>query len=31
MFTSVLEKTREIGILKAIGAKKSGILVIFFL
>jgi putative ABC transport system permease protein len=29
MFTSVLEKTREIGIMKAIGAKNSDILMIF--
>jgi putative ABC transport system permease protein len=31
MFTSVLEKTREIGIMKAIGAKNSDILMIFVL
>ncbi|MCX6748999.1 MAG: ABC transporter permease [Candidatus Pacearchaeota archaeon] len=31
MFTSVLEKTREIGIMKAIGAKNSDILSIFLL
>ncbi|MFA5856836.1 MAG: ABC transporter permease [Candidatus Pacearchaeota archaeon] len=31
MFTSVLEKTREIGILKAIGAKDKDILTIFLL
>jgi putative ABC transport system permease protein len=31
MFTSVLEKTREIGIMKAIGAKNGDILMIFVL
>ena len=31
MFTSVLEKTREIGIMKAIGAKNKDILAIFLL
>ncbi len=31
MFTSVLEKTREIGIMKAIGAKNSDIMTIFLL
>jgi putative ABC transport system permease protein len=31
MFTSVLEKTKEIGIMKAIGAKNKDILVIFLL
>jgi putative ABC transport system permease protein len=31
MFTSVLEKTREIGIMKAIGARNKNILVIFLL
>jgi putative ABC transport system permease protein len=31
MFTSVLEKTREIGIMKAIGAKNSDILIIFII
>lgn len=31
MFTSVLEKTKEIGIMKAIGAKNSDILMIFML
>lgn len=31
MFTSVLEKTREIGIMKAIGAKNKDILIIFLL
>lgn len=31
MFTSILERTKEIGVLKAIGAKNSEILVIFLL
>jgi putative ABC transport system permease protein len=31
MFTSVLEKTKEIGIMKAIGAKNSDIMMIFLL
>jgi putative ABC transport system permease protein len=31
MFTSVLEKTKEIGIMKAIGAKNADIMVIFIL
>jgi putative ABC transport system permease protein len=31
MFTSVLEKTKEIGIMKAIGARNKDILVIFLL
>jgi len=31
MFTSVLEKTREIGIMKAIGAKNKDILIIFLM
>ena len=31
MFTSVLEKTREIGIMKAIGAKNGDIMMIFLL
>jgi putative ABC transport system permease protein len=31
MFTSVLEKTKEIGIMKAIGAKNKDILMIFLL
>jgi len=31
MFTAVLEKTREIGIMKAIGAKNKDIMLIFFL
>ena len=31
MFTSVLEKTKEIGIMKSIGAKNSDIMVIFLL
>ncbi len=31
MFTSVLEKTKEIGIMKAIGARNSDIMVIFLL
>ncbi len=31
MFTSVLEKTREIGVMKAVGAKNFDILVIFLL
>jgi len=31
MFTAVLEKTREIGIMKAIGAKNKDILIIFLL
>ena len=31
MFTSVLEKTKEIGIMKAIGAKNSDIMLIFLL
>jgi putative ABC transport system permease protein len=31
MFTSVLEKTREIGIMKSIGAKNSDIMMIFLL
>ena len=31
MFTSVLEKTREIGIMKAIGAKNKDIMTIFLL
>lgn len=31
MFTSVLEKTKEIGIMKAIGAKNKDILIIFLL
>ena len=31
MFTSVLEKTKEIGIMKAIGAKNSDIMTIFLL
>ena len=31
MFTSVLEKTKEIGIMKAIGARNSDIMAIFLL
>ncbi|MCB9358686.1 ABC transporter permease [Candidatus Woesearchaeota archaeon] len=31
MFTSILERTKEIGVLKAIGAKNSEILIIFLL
>ena len=31
MFTSVLEKTKEIGIMKAIGARNKDILIVFLL
>jgi putative ABC transport system permease protein len=31
MFTSVLERTKEIGIMKSIGAKNSAIITLFFI